>query len=673
MATFQYTPTQNMVRSTPVAYNVQPNMTVARGIDNLTNAISGAMKLKTQIDQDNFNQQQLDQKNTLNQFSADWDAAPYEQQQEMIKELPALILDKYQGDDKYSQQLRANGIQAISQFESALGKTAKQVEHNNFITQQNVAFLDAGNNFNETQDIAGKRKIVNVYYESNVAPYEGIDDPKAQELYNRGLENWTKLDSGLRTVVRQRADNKITTDVMTSLQVELQMNGHVSADRYKAMKENLARRSDWADKQTEIMKQFDGAILMGMRGMFNDPNTPRTAETANLYMQRVQDFVKTSPNLIGTPAYNDAIIFGNTLKNAADNTDMASMQAQLVDDTVSPAAFKSTLSDLQSRNLLTEEQVSSLAFRKKENVTARNVTPSIANMVQTNDYEGLKQMYKDGHGGTVDKVIRDSMSITFSQVRDQYGTVPAATNALQQFQKYSEAGLTLGNIDFINEQLKMPQTGFTAEQDVRDFLEVYRTAAENGYRAGMSPTVTQNYTILSTWAEMGMPDMVTKWNTYKSGQLGIRVADSDVEEAFQTILDSDDTFSENLANRNLRAMSDVFKPAIRAALKAGIDIEDLKGDWEPIVDATYLRPDPSWGGSSEVLIRTSDIVPDENAYLRAYKIFEALPDVKAGVTYFAPREPNKPTGDWVLWDKNGDFYVFPSDIVKDAARGIAPK
>lgn len=672
MATFQYTPTQNSVRSTPTMYDVQVNRTVERGFQNLENAMLGAMKLKTAVNEDTYRKQQLDQKNTINQFAADWDAASYEQQQEMYKQLPSLVLDKYQGEDRYTQQLRSNGIAAISQFESALAKTGKQVEHNNNITAQNVAYIDMGNRFNETQDIAGKQAIVSSYYESNVAPYEGIDDPQAQDLYNRGLENWNRLDAALKKTVQTRADNKITTDVMASLQVELQMNGWVNGDRYDQMKANLARRSDWEDNKGKILEEFDRAVLMGMRGMFNDPNVPKTSENAQLYMQRLDEFVKKTPTLVGKSYFNDAVMFGNTLKNAADSTDLTSMRAMLSDDTVSITTFKSTLDNLRSRNLLTDEQVSSFTFDKQQKLVESNVKPQISNMIQRNDFAGLQKIYAE-RGESVRTVLKDTFAIAFSKIKSEYGESAASITVLQQYKAFKDNGIDAGSLPFIDEVLNRAQTvGFETEGGVRDFINTYELAHSNGYQKGLTTTASKNYTILKTWEAMGMPDMASKWTSFKEAP--VRVSDADVDEQFLKILDSDDTFSENLSGRNLRAMSDILKPALRAAMKAGIDPEELGTAWETVVDSNYLRVDPKWGGSSEVLIRKhpDSAITDEKQYTRAFDAAEKELGVSLG--YLAPKDPTKPTGEWVAWDDKGAYYIIPyADIADASVTGIWPK
>lgn len=672
MATFQYKPSTTLISSPATQYNVNPNNTVARGVENLQRAILGGMQVKAEMNDELFKKQQIDQRNTINQLRADWDGASYEQQQLMIKEIPSQVLDRYQGDDLRTQQLRSVGIDFMSNLESNLKKTGIQVEHNNIITQQNLGFMDSGERFNSTGDLGGKRKIVDEYYEMHVAPYEGINDPKAQDLYNRGIENWTELNSTYKGVVKQRADQRITTDVLTSLQVELQKEGYLSPERYSAMRENLQRRSDWADNKTQILAEFDKTVLIGMRGVFNNPDVPQTAETAAQYMQHLQDFTEVSPFIIGTTAYNDAVSFGNTLKNAADRQDMSNIQAMLVDDTLSPKDFKVRTSELRQRGLMSEEEENSLNFRKTEQVRERKVKPQIANYLQVDDFDGIKVLISEGQvaNSTVETMMKDGLAFSHSSILESQGLPQANAYVLSEYSKYKQNGFILSNLPEIDSILEAPSNGgIQSNEDVMNFLDTTRLAQDAGYRPSKNGRVAQDYAILNVWAKNGVPDIAEKWQTYK--QDPIRVSDKEVDTAFAAIIDIGDTFSEDLNPRNVRQLRDTFRPALKAAMRAGIDPDELTNEWESIINMNYIRPDPSWGGSSEVLIPISLGVRDEESYNR---VFEAVNrEANNGLRYLAPQYMDQPSGPWMGFDKNGQPYTFPYEVIEEAAKtGLLP-
>lgn len=672
MATFQYKPSTNLISSQATQYNVQPNNTVARGVENLQRTILGGMQLKAEMNDELFKQQQIDQRNTINQLKADWDGASYEQQQLMVKEIPSQVLDRYQGDDLRTQQLRSVGIEFLASLESNLKTTGIQVEHNNIITQQNIGFMESGERFNNTSDLSEKRAVTDEYYAMHVAPYEGIDDPKAQELFTRGLENWSKLDTAHKTAVKQRADQRISTDVLTSLQVEIQKNGFLSKDRYATMKENLQRRSDWADNKSQIMSEFDQTVLVAMRGAFNNPNIPRTAENAELYMEHVNAFTEMSPTIIGKPYYNDAISFGNTLKNAADNQDKSNMQAMLVDDTVTTAQFEASTADLVSRGLLSEEQASSFNFRKKEQIRERTVKPQIANLLQTNNFEEIKGLVLDGKvaNSTVETMMKNSIAFSHTSILESQGVVAANQFVLDEYAKYKENGFTLTNLPEIDNILKAPSSGaLESNEDVANFLDTFRLSQKAGYRPSNSGRVAEDYSILSVWAKNGVPDIADKWKTYK--QDPIRVADKDVDVALNKVMGTNKTFGEDLNPRNVRQLRDTFRPALKALIRAGVDPDDVTEEWGAIIDMSYIRPDPSWGGASEVLIPISYAVQTEDQYNRVFEAVNKQAD--GGLRYLAPQYMDKPSGSWMGFDKDGVPYTFPYEAIEEAARtGLLP-
>ena len=674
MATFQYATTQGNVRSTPTQYTVQPNTTsISNTFKSLENAITGGMQLKKTQNDMEFKENKLELQNKINTFQTAWDGSTYEQQQQMAGTMSGLFVDPYAGDSIYDQQLRSYGLNALTQFQSNLNKTGVEVEHNSILTSQQVGFIDSGNKFNDTQELDGKRVVVDSYYEQFVKPYEGIKTPKAQELYSKGLEHFTKLESAYKKVSDDRANNAISSKVFESVQAELQVNGFVNPKRYSEIKGELERRTDWADKSTALTETLDQAILLGMRAMFTQSDVPKTKENADLYMTRLEEFAKASPKIVGKAYYNDAVIFGNSLRTAVDRTDQSAYAAMLQDDTVSLAEYKTRSQEMLSRNLITEEELSNNVFQKNQKLVSSKVKPQIATMVQNMDFDGLTEMAKNGHGGTISTIVSDTLNLTFSNLSESRSPIEAAAQTLGVFKNFKDNGFDIGAIEGVDSILKShAENRIQTADDVTNFVATYELASQSGYRKGITSAMSADYTVLKAFAQMGVPDIANKFNNYKLNPQPVKNADIDESllGLFNNVGRTYTGWDDDLGSRNITQLSNVFRPIVRAGLKAGIDPEDMLEDWTAILEQHYIRPDPGFF-TSEVLV---PVTPDVNTEKQYKDAFDAVDNFYDGdISYFAPQQFDKPMGQWLAWDNNGNYYTISYERVKTAAQtGVLP-
>lgn len=677
MAAFEYTRTQNGIKAPSATYNVSPNLTAQRGFENLTKAVSAGMQLGTQINESNYKQALIEQRNTMNQFKADFDGAAYEQQKEMMASLPDLVVNKYQGDDVRNADLRSRGMQFQEGLEGFLAKTGIQIEHNKNVTSQNVAFIGASEDFNNTNDINERLKIRDKYFNEQVKPYEGIDDPLAQELYAKGMKGWETINTAYQKNLRTRADNEITTNVMTNLASEIKISGFLSKEAYDRNISELARRSDYYENEFALKTQFNNAVFRGMYGVFNDPNMEVSRANYATYMKRLDDYTKLAPNSIGSEAYKKAVTFGRTLRDRIERQEMTDLQAMLVDSAVPQSEFEVASLELKELGTISDEQMSSFNSRKAiiRNETAQREV--IAPLISSKDYDGLVAGVKAGEysGSMVRSSVKDTLEFAFAQIQETSGSpTMAALSVLKDYKGFREKGLAPSKLPAIDAILKMPSSGTVmTNEDIVNFLHVKEATREAGYVSANSQKVNNDYLVLKGYEAMGIPDMADKFNTYKNSPVSVKEAD--VDKALYEGIDAKPNFSENLNPRNITSLRAMLRPTVKSLMRAGVDISDVKKELGDFTEEAFINADPKFGNDSEVLIPITNGVRTEDDYNRAYSAIDYAmrndPDIPAKdrgqLQYLGPKYMSDPESEWIAIDSRGVILGIPYEKIQSAA------
>jgi hypothetical protein len=678
MAAFEYTKSQGGIKAPTANYNVQPNLTVQRGFEQLTKAVSAGMQLGTQINEANYKQALIEQRNTMNQFKTDFDGAAYEQQKEMMASLPDLVVNKYQGDDVRNADLRSRGLQFQEGLESYLAKTGIQIEHTNNVTSQNVAFIDYSEKFNATNDINERLRLRDEFHATQVKPYEGLDDPLAQELYSKGMKGWQTINTAYQQNLRTRADNEITTNVMTGIATELKINGFVDEAAHKRAIDNLSRRSDYYEKEFALKTELNNSVLRGLYGVFNNPDMEVTRDNYKTYMQRVEDYTKLAPNAIGSEAYKKAITFGLTLKNRIEAQELTDIQAMLLDPAVPQKEFEVETLRIQELGTISPEQMSSFNSRK---AIVRNQTAQreiIAPLIQSKDYDGLVNGVKAGEysGSMVRSSVKDTLEFAFAQIQESTNKpTMAALSVLQDYKAFKEKGIAPTKIDAIDNILKMPSSGTVmTNEDIVNFLHIKEAAREANYVSANSQKVNTDYLILKGYASMGIPDMAQKFNTYKNSPISVKEAD--VESALLEGIDAQPTWSEDLNPENVTSLRGMLRPAIKSLMKAGVDPSDVRNELGKFIEQSFINADPKFGWKNEVLIPITNGVRTEDDYNRAYRAIDSAmqndPDIpianRGQLQYLGPKHMSDPESDWIAIDSRGVILGIPYEKIESAAK-----
>lgn len=683
MATFNYTGSQANVQTGATSYDVQPSRTIERAVEGMLRAGLSGMQYKQEVNEADFRRRQVDQRNTIAQFQADYDGASYEQRKEMQRELSALVVDPYQGDNRWDRELQATGISYMERVNSAIAEQGRKIEHTDAITSQNLAYIDAQRAMDETQDLATMSKIASDYMAKNVTPYEGIEDEYAQDLYNKGLERFTNLDERFRKTRTARADQTITEKALTAVQADVMAHGHITPERYDEIKATLARRSDFLNNKSQILTQLDNTILTAMRGVFNNPNVEQNEANANQYLANVEALVAKSPYMVGTPAYNDAISFANTMKNAAFRAEVNDLQATLRDGSVSQKLFDTRVDDLLARNIITEEEASNYKYQKaqvRETTAQRSI---VMPLVQNGDVEGLTKLIKSGEvsGSIVATSIGDTLDMMHAQLIQSDPNNVAGANAyiLDEFKKYQDAGIAPSKIPAIDATLKLPRSGeqLTDEQ-LYAYVATYEAAKDAGYYGASSSQVTSDYLAIDTMMKMGIPNIGEK--LYNAKQNPIRISDKDVTEAMSNALDSDSGWiTDGLNPHNLATVRSTVLPMVRSLMKAGVDPDDVEDMVSRGMETLYMRFDPSFsvfGDAKEVWIPRTEAIATEQQYRRAFNAVKTAIEQSSDnkLEYLGPLSPDNPNGDWIAVDNTGYVARIPyADISVGATTGRLPQ
>ena len=663
MAEIQYTGTQNEVRTAPTNYNVQPNQTAARGFANVSKILQGGVQLKGMMDESNYRKQLTQQENDFTKFSESLQGKTFPVQQELLKNFERNNANKYvAGEDRYSQDLNARYNKFSSTTRGSFADAQYKIDQNDALIGQNAAFLGAAQTLTNSNNTDEMYLQLEVFKEDFVSRYEGIEDPNAQALYDKGLTGYSKLEEIYMKKVSAQADNKTLASIAGEIQTDIETNnGIISEKGYKSVLEKVSSLSGYAENSTAMKNSIDQTISNGVVGYVLDPAIPLSFDKVKNAEAALANLGELSPFVRDKSYFQAAQRSVAQLRGQAKSVASEDIYAMLSDDGVKGQAFGAALADAQANGVFSKATVDALTFRKKGALLEGNQRTEIGSYIMNGDIETL--IAKSGSGelntNTITSMVDDNLTAMFKHVQGQYGTSEAVTAVLNNRAKFTEGGFDLGKLPFIDEIANLPDSGdFFNPEDVGLFLSTVEAAKRTGYV--LSNKQNANYNVLKMMKLGGIPNIQDVWNTAKNNPTPVKK--SDVKEAFYTMVNAEPWFGRNLTESNLLALSTTYQPMIETIMKAGINVSEALSNGKDMVDANYIRVD---GEGGKMLIPLTKAMPTPALYEGLQKAFKK----SSGGNFisFAPVDPFEPEGDWAVLTTD-DYVIVPTEKRAELAK-----
>jgi hypothetical protein len=644
MPQLQYAASQGMIDTRPVQYNVKPNLSGARAIENLQKALQGASQFGAQIGQDNFQEEARNLELKVAQNKEAWAGMSYAERKNSMATLQSELVDKYGEDTYYGRQLRNAGSKAFAAFGAQLQAQGVEEEYLDNLTSQNRGMLQFATDWNAAQNQEERNNLLNKFNENFVAPYENFDDKWSRQLYNNGLKSFAQYQEAFGKTGIAIADEAALSSVLDSAATAVSMYGTVDADLYGEMVGKLSQISNFEENKSKYLTNLGNQIIMGIVNSANE--APRTWENAINFENKLAAFAKVDPRVTNSDAYKSAMTAVRGFKSTANTQDIASLQALVQNDRAKPEEVSMLSSALVARGAITQEVADNMDFLKSERMINKNVTAEASEYYVGGDIESLHDLVSRGKGATVKKVITDNLNLEFATMAEEKDPVEAMTAIMTKVAEYKAMGFDVGSIDAIDAVLSAPSNGgLQTDQDAQNFVVAMKTAIDNGYQSSaITDRAIGDYVVLKAWTKLGVQDMAGKYQSWKTS--GARVADADVMEALDAIIDQDWTFAEGVEKNNYQQFKSALAAPIRAALKAGVALDDIKDEWDDAIYANYFEADPFWGGGGRILVPKVGRINDKDAYNTIAEHFGSDSTV-------LPVDILSPKGKWMVLPADG--------------------
>jgi len=205
------------IKTGSVQYNVQPNLTVSRGFQNLEKAMKQGMQLKQQMNESDFQRRQTDFRNTMSTFKENYEKASWKERQMMAKELEEIDTGSTGKDNKWDRELERMGIEFSSQVNINLEREREQrrkaaaaeakrraaaarreANQRNALAKK-VEKLELMQTITDAGSVEEQRAALTGFQEEFVTPFAGSTDIEGMSEYVDGLSVYNSLNSKIST------------------------------------------------------------------------------------------------------------------------------------------------------------------------------------------------------------------------------------------------------------------------------------------------------------------------------------------------------------------------------------------------------------------------------------------------------------------------------------------
>lgn len=665
------------VQITPVQYNVQPNLSASRAVENLQKGILGALQLggqiRADIKQENYETAALDQRKRHEAFQTQIAGLSYPQRKEAVAQFTEANSKLYDENTKFGRQLSLNEATFQGNIMQNLRTEGVEYEFLDNQTSQNNAFLAAKEKWTTaTKD--EKVQILKELEDTQVTPLLGFEDKYSKKLLGSAQTALSDFKITLDKEALAEANNELWGGALEAAVAHINVNGTMDAEtRDRIVADKLGRISTYGEKGNELRQKFDDIVLNSILAKGKEAlGTNPTYEGAQLLVKNLQDYAKVSPKVKGSDTYTKTLNAANAYVNAVNVRDQGSLNSLLVDDTAPLKAVETLSNALVQRGVLSPEDHSANVFRKQTLLVDKNVKPQIVRAYQSNDMATLGNLMKNGQGGQVATIVTGNLTQELAALANTEGMTPsqAIGQIMAKADTFAQNGIYVNKIEAIDNILKMPATGgIRSTEDAKLFVETMRQARKHNYDANTRKEVQADYAVLEAWTRAGIPDLAEKFQNYKLNP--IKVKDEDVLKAYNSIVDNNEYFSADLTPANNARYRSALLPSVKALMKAGVETDTVVDIFEAAVETNFMEISLGAFSTRRVLMPRVGALNSEDVFKTVIKHFNEQNVLPVNVF--------EPEGDWMVMDaKTGKAEIYPFAAIEHIGKfgklpGATPK
>jgi len=655
------------VQITPVQYNVQPNLSASRAIEQLEKGILGAMqlggKIRADIKEENYQVAALDQKKRHEAFQTEIAGMSYPDRKAAVLKFNEANAKLYDENSKFGRQLSVNETAFQGAITQNLKTEGVEYEYLDNQTSQNNAFLDAKSKW-LTATREEKVEILKELKSTQIDPLATFEDKYSKKLLANAQTAFGEFQLTFDKEEISQKNNTLWGNALEDVVSHINRNGTLDAEtRDKIIKDRLGNISTYGEKGNELRQKLDevalNTILAKGKEMFD---AAPSFENAKLLQQNLLDYAKVSPKVKGSDTYTKTLNAANSAINAANTRDLSSFNSLTVDDGAPKKAVEALGTALKARGVISEENYNAQLFMKDVKMQQKNVTPQIAAAYQNKDMASLGNFMKNGRGGTVTTVVTDNLQLELAALLNTEGMdqVKAIGQIMAKAGEFAKQGIFVNKIDVIENIYAMPKNGgIKTKEDAQFFVSVVREGNKNKFNSTLSKEVQSDYLVLESWLGLNVQDIVGKFQDYKINP--VKAADKDVEDAYKDITGNDEWWSFELSPTNDRHYRSALIPAIRSLIKAGVDPATVGNNIEAVIDANFIKLGNGLFSSGSVLMPKVGALNSEDAFKTVNKAFKG--------SNVLPMNVFEPKGDWlVINEKTGATEIYPFTAIEYLAK-----
>jgi len=652
------------VQITPVQYNVQPNLSASRAIEQLEKGILGAMqlggKIRADIKEENYQVAALDQKKRHEAFQTEIAGMSYPDRKAAILQFNEANAKLYDENSKFGRQLSVNETAFQGAITQNLKTEGVEYEYLDNQTSQNNAFLDAKSKW-LTATREEKVEILKDLKSNQIDPLATFDDKYSKKLLANAQTAFGEFQLTFDKEELSQKNNNLWGEALEAAVTHINVNGSIDAEtRDKIIKDKLGNISTYGEKGNELRQKLDEVVLNAILAKGKEElGTNPTYEGAQLLLSNLTEYAKVSPKVKGSDTYTKTLNAANAYVNAVNTRDLGSLNSLIVDDGAPKKAVEALGTALKARGVISEEDFNAKLFTKDVRMQQKNITPQIVAAYQNGDMAALGGFMKGGRGGTVATVVTDNLQLELGSLVNTEGvnTVEAIGQIMAKADTFAKQGIYVNKIDAIDNILKMNATGgIKTNEDAKLFVETMRQARKHNYAPGLRKEAQADYMVLESWSRVGIPDIAEKFQTFKLNPASVK--DADVLKVYNSVVDNNEYFSKDLTPATNARYKAALLPGIKALMKAGVDTDTVTDLFESAVEANYVELKIGWGSSNRVLLPRVGSLNSVDAYETISKRF-------GKDTSVLPMNVFEPTGDWmVLNAKTGKTEIYPFTAIE---------
>lgn len=688
MPLFNYTQTQEMAQVTPVSYNVQPNLSLARAVSKLQEAVSTGIQISGQMSQQKHEENLLKMQEDQGVFNSAWEASDFNNRLNLMGQLQSDLSQSSNPKNKFERDLYQKKLTFFNGYDAAAAKEGIVDRHrdNEVMLLQNMAafqqeFISAGS-------IEDRQKLLENFDTQFTDPYKNNSDQYSQSLLTSALDFKNKLNTSITQERIGIKDNNISVEASENIATWVGLTGNVTSAQWTDTLKKMSGLSSW---QTESGKLTNGLVEVALSSfrarisnLDQDPKT-KNWESALEAEKQIKAFYALDPKISGK---DSARLLNDTLasfKTSITSADKDILVALLNNDSVDVKTFNAKNKSLLDRGSISEEVYnynSETKIAKLKETTLKGQANSAYLAAQdSNDFSGLTAMVAAGNGSSVSAVISGQLEKNlFARLeaanQNQQDPSQAFKDYFAERNMFASKGLPLKDSPFITDGLNAVKDGkVQTTEDVAAFVGLYSAALASGSKIdGLTSVNSASYYAMKTLLTLGVPEPAKFLTEAAVNKKTIK--DGEVQETFDSVLGLKGFIYDTKMNpTSERLLKQYLDPTIRLFLKSGLDPMEIEKELKGAVADIFIPVDATLGWNSEgtFFLPKTATIPDNNAYqnVLAALSFDMVETQQAPKGYGQPATTISTMKAGVIntisvmpvdiFNPDGDWIVFSSD------------